>query len=140
MSKPRLPSQRQLRVGELIRHSLAEIFARGEVADPDIEDAGVTVLEVSASPDLKVAKVYVRPFKTGQDGKLLTALARNRRYIRGALSPRLSLKYMPELRFVIDTTLDHAAAIDALLRDPAVARDLDRDDPAGSSGNGPAKA
>lgn len=118
------PSQRQLRVGELIRHELAAIFSRGEVADPAVEGSGVTVTEVEMSPDLRLATVYVRPFQAESGERLIEALGRHRRYIRGLLSPRLELKFMPDLRFRIDTAADYAERIDRLLRDPAVARDL----------------
>jgi ribosome-binding factor A len=119
------PSQRQLRVGELIRHELAAVFARGETSDPD--RIGVTVLEVAVSPDLRVATAYVRPFRQGEGDELLAAMERNRRYIRGLISPRLKMKFMPELRFRLDTTVDYAAHVDELLQDPDVRRDLDKD-------------
>jgi ribosome-binding factor A len=128
MGKPRAaPSQRQLRVGELIRHELAEIFTRGEVVDPVIEKAGVTVTQVEMSPDLRVASSHVRPFGGGGDGAaLVKALERHRRFIRGRLSPRLGLKFVPDLRFRLDTTADYAEHINRLLKDPHVARDLAR--------------
>ncbi len=121
------PSQRQLRVGELIRHELAGIFARGGVHDPVIENTSVTVLEVRSSPDLKIATAYVRPFLGGDADQLLTALNQHRGYIRGQLAPRLKLKFAPEIRFAIDTVLDDAGRIDEILREPAVARDLTGD-------------
>ena len=120
------PSQRQLRVGELIRHELAEIFTRGDVFDPIVERAGVTVTQVEMTPDLRLATAYVRPF-SGEGGEVLvTALEGHRRFIRGRLSPRLGLKFMPNLRFRLDTTVDYAERIDPLLKDPQVARDLAR--------------
>jgi ribosome-binding factor A len=122
------PSQRQLRVGELIRHELAGLFSRGETGDPAIERMGVTVLEVAVSPDLRIATAYVRPFATASGEELLAALDRNRRYIRGLISPRLRMKFMPELRFRLDTALDYAAHIDELLKDPQVRRDLGKHD------------
>jgi ribosome-binding factor A len=121
------PSQRQLRVGELIRHELAAVFARGETGDPALDRIGVTVLEVAVSPDLRVATAYVRPFLPGSGEVLLAAVERNRRYIRGLISPRLKMKFMPELRFRLDTTIDYAAHVDELLQDPAVRRDLEKD-------------
>jgi ribosome-binding factor A len=124
MGQSKAPSQRQLRVGELIRHELAGIFSRGEVYDNVIERAGVTVVEVQATPDLRMATVYVRPFVAGQGEALLVALEKNRRRIRGILTPKLKLKYMPDLRFKMDTALDYASHIDELLKDPKVARDL----------------
>ncbi len=124
MSKSKAPSQRQLRVGELIRHELADIFTRGDTHDAVIDRVGVTVLEVQASPDLKIATVYVRPLLDADADRLLQALQKNRRRIRGILSPRLTLKFMPDLRFKLDTALDYAGHIDDILRDPKVARDL----------------
>ena len=123
------PSQRQLRVGELIRHELAEIFARGDLVDPVVERAGVTVTQVEMSPDLRLAVTYVRPFRVEASAggeALVEALERNRRFIRGRLSPRLGLKFMPDLSFRLDTAVDYAEHIDRLLRDPQVARDLAR--------------
>ena len=122
------PSQRQLRVGELIRHELAEIFTRGDLVDPVVERAGVTVTQVEMSPDLRLAVTFVRPFR-GEGGEaLVNALESHRRFIRGRLSPRLGLKFMPNLSFRLDTSLDYAEHIDRLLRDPQVARDLARRD------------
>src|SRR5687767_15531481 len=85
----RAPSQRQLRVGELIRHELAAVFARGETGDPTLDRMGVTVLEVAVSPDLRIATAYVRPFLKGGGRELLATIDRNRKYIRGLISPRL---------------------------------------------------
>ena len=129
MAKTKGPSQRQLRVGELIRHELSALFMRGDVMDPVIEKQGVTVLEVTTSPDLKIATAYVRPFQPGGDpDQLIEALNRNRRFIRGELAPKLDLKFMPEFRFRIDTASDYASRIERLMADPRVARDLDSDD------------
>ena len=122
------PSQRQLRVGELIRHELAQVFSRSNIHDPVIERTSLTVLEVKPSPDLKIATAYVRPLLSGNEDELLDALNRHRRHIRGLLAPKLKLKFTPEIRFAIDTVLDKAGRIDAILRDPAGARDLASDD------------
>ena len=120
------PSQRQLRVGELIRHELAEIFTRGDVFDPVVESVGVTVTQVEMSPDLRLATAFVRPFR-GDDGEaLVTALGNHRKFIRGRVTPRLGLKFAPDLRFRLDTSVDYAEHIEKLLRDPQVARDLAR--------------
>ena len=123
------PSQRQLRVGELIRHELAATFAHGDVADDFLEHAGVTIVEVQLSPDLRLATVFVRPFVPGREDAFLAALERNRRRIRKLLSPRLELKFMPDLRFRLDTALDYAAHVDEILNRPEVRRDLERSDP-----------
>ncbi len=121
------PSQRQLRAGELIRHALAEIFLRGETGDPELEKLQPSVIEVSMSPDLRLATAYVRPLSDAKREALLQALDRNKRYIRGLVAPKIDMKFMPEIRFKIDTALDYAEKIDRLLRDPAVARDLGPD-------------
>lgn len=122
------PSQRQLRVGELIRHELAQVFSRGNIHDPVIERTSLTVLEVKPSPDLKIARAFVRPLLGGNETELLAALNRHKKHIRGLLAPKLKLKFTPEIRFTIDKVLDEAGRIDAILREPAVARDLAKDD------------
>ena len=126
MSKGSIPTQRQLRAGELIRHALAEIFLRGDSGDPDLERLTPTVVEVQMSPDLKIATAFVRTFVPGKETALLEALNRNRRYIRGLVAPKLEMKFTPEIRYRVDTALDYASKIDELLRSPQVARDLDK--------------
>ena len=128
MSKGQAPSQRQLRAGELIRHALADIFLRGETGDPELERLKGSVHEVQVSPDLKIATAYVRTLVAGQDEALLQALNRNRKYIRGLIAPKLDMKFMPEIRFRIDTALDYASRIDEILNSPEVARDLKHDE------------
>jgi ribosome-binding factor A len=114
-----------LRAGELIRHALADVLMRGETGDPDLERLGVSVHEVQMSPDLKIATAFINTLVKGQDEQALAALNRNRKYLRGLLAPKLDMKFMPELRFRVDTALDYASKIDELLHDPKVARDLD---------------
>ena len=121
------PSQRQLRVGELVRHALADIFFRGELHDPEIEGTTVTVSEVAMSPDLKLATCYIRPLGEGDAGPMVEALQRNRKFLRGAVTKRIDLRFSPELRFRADTSFETGDRIDALLRSPAVRRDLDHD-------------
>ena len=128
MSKGSAPSQRQLRAGELIRHALAEIFLRGESGDPDLERLNPMVVEVQMSPDLKIANAFVRTLLPNKEKALLEALNRNRRYIRGLVSPKLEMKFTPEIRYRVDTALDYAGKIDELLRSPEVARDLKKDE------------
>ncbi len=125
MSQSKAPSQRQLRAGELIRHALSEILMRGETGDPDLDRLMPSVHEVQVSPDLKIATAFVRSLVTGQDEQALAALNRNRKFIRGLVAPRLEMKFMPEIRYRIDTALDYASKIDDLLRSPQVKRDLD---------------
>ncbi len=118
-------SQRQLRVGELIRHELAAMFSRGDIHDPVIERHLITVPEVHMSPDLRLATVYIMPLG-GRDGEaVLEALDRNKRYVRGAVARRVNLKFAPEIRFRIDERFDEAERIEKLLRTPVVQRDLD---------------
>jgi ribosome-binding factor A len=117
-------SQRQLRVGELIRHELADLLARGEVHDPVIEGHMITVPEVRVSADLRLATIYVMPLG-GRDAKdVIDALERNSRYVRGEIARRVNLKFAPEIRFRIDERFDEAERIEKLLRTPAVQRDL----------------
>jgi ribosome-binding factor A len=122
------PSQRQLRAGELIRHALAEILTRGEVHDPVIENHVITVPEVRVTPDLRLATVYVMPLGGRDESEVLSALERNKRFLRGELAHRVNMKFAPEIRFRIDERFDEAERIDKLLRTPDVQRDLDKDD------------
>ena len=118
-------SQRQLRVGELIRHELAEMLARGDVHDPVIEAHMITVPEVRMSPDLRLATIYVMPLGGRDEDEVLGALERNKRYMRGEIARRVNLKFAPEIRFRIDERFDEAERIEKLLRTPEVQRDLD---------------
>ena len=121
----RAPSQRQLKVGELIRHALAEVFSRGDVIDEVIARHSLTVPEVRMSPDLKIATCYVMPLGGDEADEVVQHLERHQRFLRGELAKRVSLKFMPELRFHVDTTFEASSRIDALLASPEVARDLD---------------
>jgi ribosome-binding factor A len=118
------PSQRQLRVAEEIRHALAAVLARGDVRDPELAAARVTVTEVRASPDLKHMTVFVSRLGQTADKELLEALRRSQPYLRTQVSKAVRLRAAPELHFQADTALDHAMRIDALMRRPEVARDL----------------
>src|SRR5436190_23238783 len=124
------PSQRALRVGELIRHALAEMLTRGAVHDPVLAGHLITVPEVRMSPDLRVATIYVMPLGGRDADKVLEALDRNKRFLRGEIAHRVNLKFAPELRFRLDERFDEAERIEKLLRTPAVQRDLapDSDD------------
>jgi ribosome-binding factor A len=123
--KAKPPSQRQLKVGEMIRHALAEIFARGEIADDVLNRHSLTVPEVRMSPDLKLATVYVMTLGGGEAEEAVAHLDKHKRYLRGLLAKRISVKFMPELRFKVDTSFEAASRIDELLASPKVARDLD---------------
>ena len=117
-------SQRQLRVGETVRHAIADILAQGNVHDADLEGHIVTVPEVRMSPDLKLATVYVMPLGGKDTEIVLAALARNRKFLRGEVAHRVNLKFAPDLRFRVDDRFDEAERIEKLLRTPAVQRDL----------------
>jgi ribosome-binding factor A len=121
-------SQRQLRVGELVRHAVAEVLARGEVHDPVIATHLITVPEVRMSPDLRLATVYVMPLGGTDEKDVLAALERNKRYLRGEVAHRVNLKFAPDIRFRIDERFEEAERIERLLRSPEVKRDLDRQD------------
>jgi ribosome-binding factor A len=123
--KGRPPSQRQLKVGELIRHAFADIFFRGEVMDDVLSKHSLTVPEVRMTPDLKLATVYVMPLGGGDADEVVAHLDKHKRFLRGEVARRVSLKFMPELRFKIDTSFESSRRIDELLASPAVARDLD---------------
>ncbi len=118
------PSQRQLRVGEELRHALAWILERGEVRDPDLKGVSVTVTEVRVSPDLRNATVFVLPLGGGETAAVVTGLTRARPFLRRQVANAVRLKFVPDIRFRADPSFDEARRIDALLRDPAVARDL----------------
>jgi len=117
-------SQRQLRVGELIRHELAEMLSRGDVHDPVIEAHMITVPEVRMSPDLRLATIYVMPLGGRDEQSVIAALDRNKRYVRGEIARRVNLKFAPDIRFRIDERFDEAERIAKLLQTPAVRRDL----------------
>jgi ribosome-binding factor A len=117
-------SQRQLRVGEIVRHAVADLLAQGAVRDPDLEGHIITVPEVRMSPDLKLATVYVMPLGGKDTEKVIAALARNKKFLRGEVAHRVNLKFAPDLRFRTDERFDEAERIEKLLRTPAVQRDL----------------
>jgi ribosome-binding factor A len=117
-------SQRQLRVGEMIRHAVAQLLTRGTIHDEVLLQRVVTVPEVRLTADLRLASVYVLPLGGEGIEAVLAALNRNKRYIRGEVARAVNLKFAPEIRFVADETFDEARRIDELLRSPKVAADL----------------
>jgi ribosome-binding factor A len=121
------PSQRQLRVGELMRHALSEVLSRGEIHDPVLQTNVVTVPEVRMSPDLKIATCFVMPLGGKDQQEVIQALARNKRYLRGELAHRTNLKYAPDLRFRIDESFEEGSRIDRLLESDEVRRDVRKD-------------
>ncbi|WP_449041462.1 30S ribosome-binding factor RbfA [Paracoccus sp. (in: a-proteobacteria)] len=120
------PSQRQLRVGELIRRTLSDVLARGDVHDPDLNRHSITVGEVRTSPDLKVATAYVLPLGGQGADEALEALRRNARELRHLVARGLTLKYAPSLRFVLDETFDRMDDTRRILSDERVRRDVER--------------
>lgn len=122
-------SQRQLRVGEQVRHALAQLLSRGEIRDDLIERTVISVSEVRMSPDLKIATCFITPLGSTDVQPVIKALASHAKFIRGRVSSSLNqMKYMPEFRFRPDTSFDNFSKIDALLRSPEVARDLAHDE------------
>ena len=117
-------SQRQLRVGELIRHELADMLTRGDIHDPVIQAHLITVPEVRMTADLRLATIYVMPLGGRDVEAVIAALDRNKRYVRGEIARRVNLKFAPEIRFRVDERFDEAERIEKLLRTPVVRRDL----------------
>src|ERR1019366_3958342 len=117
-------SQRQLRVGEIVRHAIADILSQGSVHDPDLEGHIITVPEVRMSPDLKLATIYVMPLGGRDSDVVIAALERNKKFLRGEVARRVNLKFAPDVRFRVDERFDEAERIEKLLRTPAVQRDL----------------
>jgi ribosome-binding factor A len=120
-------SQRQLRVGETVRHAIADVLAQGSVHDPVLEGHLITVPEVRMSPDLKLATIYVMPLGGRDTEIVLAALERNKKFLRGEVARRVNLKFSPDIRFRVDDRFDEAERIEKLLRTPAVQRDLEPD-------------
>ncbi|MCW5731134.1 MAG: 30S ribosome-binding factor RbfA [Alphaproteobacteria bacterium] len=127
--------QRPLRVGEEVRHALAEILSRGDIRDPDLAGASVTVTEVRVSPDLKNATAYVMPLAGRNAEAIMAALERAAPYLRAQVARAVKLRHAPRIGFRLDTSFDQAGRIDAILRRPDVAADL-----AASGGKTPGEA
>ena len=123
--KPKGPSQRQLRVGELIRHAISNLLSRGAIHDETVAGAMITVPEVRMSPDLKIATVYVIPLGGGNEESIIKALAANKKFIRGEVARAVNLKFAPDLRFRKDASFDEGMRIDALLASERVRRDVE---------------
>ncbi len=137
--RARTPSQRQLRVGEELRHALAEVLLRGDLRDPDLRDVSLTVTEVRVSPDLRRATAYVLPLGGDATAPAIAALGRAAPYLRGQVGRLVRLKFTPALVFEADTSFDYALRIDRLLGalpEGAVDEDAGGEDPEGESGDG----
>jgi len=122
------PSQRALRVGELVRHALADMLTRGDVHDPVIEGHLITVPEVRMSPDLRLATIYVMPMGGRDAEEVVAAFERHKKFLRAEIAHRINLKFAPDIRFRVDERFEEAERIDKLLHSPEVARDLTKSD------------
>jgi len=118
------PSQRMLRVAELVRHAMAQMLSRGDISDPVLEKHVVTVSRVKMSPDLKLATVYVVPLGGKDEPEVIAALDRHRKFLRGEIAHEVNLKFAPEIRFRVDDSFDNVSRIDAILNSAEVKRDL----------------
>jgi ribosome-binding factor A len=121
-------SQRQLRVGELVRHAMAEMLTRGDVHDPVIEGHLITVPEVRMTADLRLATIYIMPLAGRDADEVIAAFERNKKFIRGEIAHSVNLKFAPDIRFLPDERFAEAERIDKLLRSPQVKRDLTKDE------------
>ena len=121
-------SQRQLRVGELVRHAIAEMIARGDIHDPVIEGHMITIPEVAVTADLRLATVYVMPLGGKDAEEVVAAFERHKKFLRAEIAHRINLKFAPDIRFRVDDRFAEAERIDKLLRSPEVKRDLDHGD------------
>jgi ribosome-binding factor A len=131
------PSQRQLRVGEMLRHALSDILRERDIRDPDLEGVSVTVTQVKPSPDMRHATVFVQPLGGQNADAIVEALNRHRGFLRGELGHAIELKFTPELRFVEDTSFAEAQRIERILHSEKVARDLRSPDGAVKDDDGP---
>jgi ribosome-binding factor A len=118
------PSQRQLRVGEMLRHALSQILRRIEIRDPDLEGVSVTVTQVKPSPDMRHATVFVEPLGGKNARQIVTALNRHKSFLRGEMGHMIDLKFTPELRFIEDESFAEAQKIEDILKSERVQRDL----------------
>jgi ribosome-binding factor A len=132
------PSQRMLRVGELVRHAMCELLTRGDIGDPALDGKAVTIPDVRMSPDLKLATVYVMPLGGENVAGVLAALDRHRKFFRGEVARRVNLRFAPDVRFKADSNFDHDRTIDALLDSPKVRQDL-ASDPRRDEGGEPSR-
>jgi ribosome-binding factor A len=132
------PTQRQLRVGEMLRHTLADILRQGDIRDPDLVGVSVTVTQVKPSPDMRHATVFVEPLGGKNAKAIVTALNRKAKFLRGEMGHRIDLKFTPDLRFVEDESFAEAEKIETLLKSSRVRQDLSKpdsdDDESGADG------
>lgn len=121
------PTQRQLRVGEMLRHALATVLFRGDIRDPDLAGVSVTITQVVPSPDMRHATVFCEPLGGKDADKIIAALNRNKAYLRGQMGHLIDLKFTPDLRFVEDTSFAEAEKIETILKSARVQQDLNKD-------------
>ena len=110
------PSQRQYKVGELLRKTLVNVFDRVEIRDPDLKGVSITVTEVSVSPDLKAARVYIMPLGGENRDTVLLGLKRAAAFLRSKIAERVELRYVPKLDFTIDTAFDTSSNLNKILK------------------------
>ena len=127
-SREQGPSQRMLRVGEALRHALAEVLYRNEIRDPDLDGVSVTITQVKPSPDMRYATVYCEPLGGQNAAKIVAALNRHKGFLRGEMGHKIAMKFTPELRFVEDESFAEAQKIETILKSPEVQRDLSASD------------
>ena len=132
-SASRGPSQRQLRVGEVLRHALSEILVRGDIRDPDLAGVSVTITQVIPSGDMRYATVYCEPLGGKDADKIVKALNRHKSFLRGEMGHTIALKFTPELRFVEDKSFAEAEKIEHILKSPRVQQDLAKKPPEGAA-------
>ena len=130
-SSPQGPTQRQMRVGEMLRHALSDILQRGDIRDPELSGVSVTVTQVKPSGDMRHATVFVEPLGGKNGEKVVAALNRHARYLRGEMGHVITLKFTPDLRFVEDTSFAEAEKIEGILKSERVRRDLAKQDDEG---------
>ena len=118
------PSQRQLRVGEALRHALAEILRRNDIQDSDLQGVSVTITQVKPSPDMRYATVYCEPLGGQNGAKIVAALNRHKGFLRGEMGHMIAIKFTPDLRFVEDESFAEAEKIETILKSDRVSRDL----------------
>ncbi|MBV9550470.1 MAG: 30S ribosome-binding factor RbfA [Alphaproteobacteria bacterium] len=121
------PSQRQLRVGEMLRHALADILRENDIRDPDLAGVSVTITQVKPSPDMRYATVYCEPLGGAHAREVIAALNRHKGFLRGEMGHRIATKFTPDLRFVEDQSFAEAEKIETILKSPQVQRDLQAD-------------
>jgi ribosome-binding factor A len=118
------PTQRQLRVGEMLRHALAEVLRENDIRDPDLDGVSVTITQIKPSPDMRYATVYCEPLGGGNAKQIIAALNRHKGFLRGEMGHRITMKFTPDLRFVEDESFAEAQKIETILKSPEVQRDL----------------